>query len=312
MAGDWIKMRLSLQTHPKVVRILSATKSDKFRAIGGLHAVWAVFDTHSVDGRLDGYTAETLDHIIGWNGFSAALIGVGWLVEDGTDALVLPDFDEHNGASGKRRAEDQKRKRDTRKNPQPVRNESGQNADKKRTREEKRREENKELKPTPQTPAPTGAVVPADPAPPDPLKPDRRKEHRASEDVKQVFTYWQQAMSHQQAKLDDKRSKAIGKRLADGYTVDDLCRAVDGCKLTPHNMGENDTGSVYDDIELICRDGAHVDRFLKTVQRGGRPLKGDNFHVAGIDHSSSRAAMDASMKHHGIKVPEGDDPIEFN
>jgi hypothetical protein len=141
MAGDWIKMRLSLQTHPKVVRILSATKSDKFRAIGGLHAVWTVFDTHSVDGRLDGYTAETLDHIIGWNGFSAALIGVGWLVEDGTDALVLPDFDEHNGASGKRRAEDQKRKRDTRKNPQSVRSDAGQNADKKRTREEKRRED---------------------------------------------------------------------------------------------------------------------------------------------------------------------------
>lgn len=139
MAGDWIKMRLDLQTHPKVVRILSATKSDKFRVIGGLHAVWSVFDTHSVDGRLEGYTSETLDHIIGWPGFSEAVIMVGWLGVDGPETLILPEFDEHNGKSGKRRAEDQKRKRDDRKNPpQSVRKMSASDADKKRTREEKR------------------------------------------------------------------------------------------------------------------------------------------------------------------------------
>jgi hypothetical protein len=145
MAGDWIKMRLDLQTHPKVVRILSATASDKFRVIGGLHAVWSVFDTHSADGSLSGYTAETLDHIIGWPGFSSAMIAVGWLAED-TQGLVLPEFSEHNGKSGKRRAEDQKRKRDERKSPQSVRNLSANDADKKLTREEKRREE---LKPSP-------------------------------------------------------------------------------------------------------------------------------------------------------------------
>lgn len=143
MAGDWIKMRLDLQTHPKVVRILSATKADKFRVIGGLHAVWSVFDTHSTDGRLDGYSPETLDHIIGWQGFSDAMIAVGWLQLDGEEALLLPDFDEHNGKSGKRRAEDQKRKREDRKSPQSVRNPSANELDKKRTREEKRREDSK-------------------------------------------------------------------------------------------------------------------------------------------------------------------------
>jgi hypothetical protein len=142
MAGDWIKMRLDLQTHPKIVRILSATKADKFRVIGGLHAVWSVFDTHSTDGTLPGYTPDTLDHIIGWIGFSEAMILVGWLTFEGPETLILPSFDEHNGKSGKRRAEDQRRKRDDRKNPQSVQIECGQIADKKRTREEKRREEN--------------------------------------------------------------------------------------------------------------------------------------------------------------------------
>ena len=147
MAGDWIKVRCDLQTHPKVVRILSAmrphdvgTRTDKFRVIGGLHAVWTVFDQHTTDGRLPGYTPEMMDHVIGWEGFSEAMISVGWLEMDGPETLVMPEFVEHNGKSGKRRAEDQKRKRDTRKVsedcPQSVRNKS----DPGRTREEKRRE----------------------------------------------------------------------------------------------------------------------------------------------------------------------------
>lgn len=123
MAGDWIKMRVDLQTHPKVVRILSATKSDKFRVIGGLHAAWSVFDAHSTDGLLVGYSLETMDHIIGWEGFSRAVSDVGWL-EETSYGLVMPEFSEHNGQSAKRRAEDQKRKRNVRKSaddPDPVR-----------------------------------------------------------------------------------------------------------------------------------------------------------------------------------------------
>lgn len=38
---------------------------------------------------------------------------------------------------------------------------------------------------------------------------------------------------------------------------------------------------------------------------------GDKFHVANLDHSSSVAAMEASMKRHGITVPDDDDPITF-
>lgn len=128
MAGDWIKMRSELQTHPKIVRILSATDADKFRVIGGLHAVWSVFDAHSSDGVLIGYTADLMDHIIGWRGFSQAMIDVGWLEQD-TQGLVLPEFDEHNSKSAKRRAEDQKRKKSVRKMsascPQSKRTKSG-------------------------------------------------------------------------------------------------------------------------------------------------------------------------------------------
>ena len=161
MAQDWIKMRCDLQTHPKVVRILSATQSDKFRVIGGLHAVWSVFDAHSVDGTLKGYTPELLDHVIGWEGFSRAMEAVGWLVFDGEETLSLPEFTEHNGQSAKRRAEDQKRKRDARRCPQSVRDD----ADKIRTEcgLEKRREEY--IEEAKASLSPTGDAPPADGVP---------------------------------------------------------------------------------------------------------------------------------------------------
>lgn len=148
MAGDWIKMTMALQSHPKVVRILSATQSDKFRVIGGLHAVWSIFDQHSVDGELHGYTFATMDHVIGWQGFSGAMADVGWLVATTAQTLTMPDFDTHNGASAKRRAEESERKRKGRlsaKCPQDVRKVSAEtqdgSQDKMRTREEKRRED---------------------------------------------------------------------------------------------------------------------------------------------------------------------------
>jgi hypothetical protein len=140
MAGDWIKMRADLQTHPKVVRIASALDADRLRVIGGLHAVWCLFDAHSVDGSLCGYTPESLDSLVGFPGFTRAMESAEWIEIRG-EALSLPRFDEHNGQSAKRRASESQRKRNERNG---VRKVSASDADKKRTREEKRREEKKE------------------------------------------------------------------------------------------------------------------------------------------------------------------------
>lgn len=133
MAGDWIKMRADLHTHPKVVRMASALKADRLRIVGGLHSAWCLFDVHSVDGLLDGYSADTLDDMIGFPGFARAMIAVGWL-EENDSSLVMPRFEAHNGQSAKRRAQDADRKRNVRKL-------SASEADEMKTREEKRRED---------------------------------------------------------------------------------------------------------------------------------------------------------------------------
>ncbi|MES1987496.1 MAG: YdaU family protein [Pseudomonadota bacterium] len=97
----------------------------------------------------------------------------------------------------------------------------------------------------------------------------------ASVDVLSVFDYWKITMNHEKAKLDHKREKAIKLRLKDGYSVSDMCAAVDGCKRSPYHMGKNDQATVYDDIELICRNATNVDKFLKLASLPDRSNMSD-------------------------------------
>lgn len=81
-----------------------------------------------------------------------------------------------------------------------------------------------------------------------------------------VFACWKETMDKPKARLDVKRRDLINKRLADGYSVDDLCIAIRGCSESPFHMGKNDRNTKYDDIMLICRDAKHVDQFLEIAQ----------------------------------------------
>lgn len=86
-------------------------------------------------------------------------------------------------------------------------------------------------------------------------------------DERRVFEHWRAVMGKNgRTAFDDKRRKAVKARLKNGYSPEDLMRAVDGCAQTPHNAGQNDRGERFDDLELICRDAAHVDRFIRNAQ----------------------------------------------
>jgi hypothetical protein len=90
-----------------------------------------------------------------------------------------------------------------------------------------------------------------------------------TERVNRIFEYWQQVMNKPRTSLDSKRRTKITGRCKD-YTDEQLFHAIDGCKLSPHNMGENDNNTKYNDIELICRDNPHVDRFIGIYESKGK------------------------------------------
>lgn len=110
-------------------------------------------------------------------------------------------------------------------------------------------------------------------------------------EVTQLFEFWQQTLNHPRAALNDKRKALIKKSLGD-YTLTDLMCAVSGCSLTPHNMGDNDRGEVYDSIELILRDAAHIDRFMAN---NDNPPKG-KIKTIGQTASENQAQADRIKK----------------
>lgn len=88
----------------------------------------------------------------------------------------------------------------------------------------------------------------------------------ATADVEDVFAYWQRVMDSPNSKLDAGRQKIISARLKDGYTVDDLKRAIDGCRASKFHMGENPNGKKYNGIDLIFRSADKVDGFADGTE----------------------------------------------
>lgn len=94
----------------------------------------------------------------------------------------------------------------------------------------------------------------------------------APDPVAMVFQHWQTEHKHPRSKLDTKRRKLINARLKEGHSVEDLKSAITGYLHSPHHQGENETKTVYDDIELMMRDTKHVEMGLGYLNRAsGKP-----------------------------------------
>jgi len=87
-----------------------------------------------------------------------------------------------------------------------------------------------------------------------------------------VFGYWQKRTGHHRAKMTPERARKILARLREGYSEDDLRRAIDGCAASAFHSGLNDSGVRYDDLELILRTGSNVERF-RELNGGEAPIQ---------------------------------------
>ncbi len=121
--------------------------------------------------------------------------------------------------------------------------------------------------PTPQNLAPD----PAESAPEAPEEAPEKPPTSSSElddarFFRQVFDHWRTACGHAGAKpTRDRRSKVIARR-REGYTLDDIKRAIDGAATAAY---VNDAGKRFDDLELICRNGSKLDSFIARAPTAG-------------------------------------------
>jgi hypothetical protein len=108
-----------------------------------------------------------------------------------------------------------------------------------------------------------------------PGPPDARK----STAVQNIFEHWKTVMNHPQAQLDSKRRTLIAKALKLGYTPAQLCEAIEGCSITPHNLGHNDKGQRYDGLHIIFGSSDQIDRFIHNAKSPPRLLSAADRHT---------------------------------
>jgi len=102
VAGDWIKMRFSLDTNWRVIAIAQQLGIPELHVVGCLWKLWCWADQHTIDGNAIHVTDVTLDRFTSVTGFADALRKVGWL--EGRDGLLsFPRFERHNGQTAKNR-----------------------------------------------------------------------------------------------------------------------------------------------------------------------------------------------------------------
>lgn len=89
-----------------------------------------------------------------------------------------------------------------------------------------------------------------------------------------IFDFWVETMGKRgDTQLTEKRKRCILARLKEGYDVEFIKRAIVGCSKSPHHMGQNDAGTVYDDLTLICRSGDKLEFFANNVAK--KPIRLD-------------------------------------
>lgn len=88
--------------------------------------------------------------------------------------------------------------------------------------------------------------------------------------VAEIFECWKETMNHPAAKLLPVRERAVAARLREGYSVEEIKKAILGCRSSDFHMGQNNAGAVYDDLTLICRNGAKLEFFIGLLRKAPR------------------------------------------
>lgn len=85
-------------------------------------------------------------------------------------------------------------------------------------------------------------------------------------EIKQVFEYWRAKTGRAEStKMTPDRTAKIRSRLKEGYTVSDLCKAVDGIMTSDFHTGANDNGKPYTDCSIVFRNAQKVDHFMSLA-----------------------------------------------
>lgn len=125
--------------------------------------------------------------------------------------------------------------------------------------------------------------------------------------VEIAFDEWRRITDHPRAVLDSKRRRTIERALAPprrrggglGLTLDEVLDAIRGWRWSSFHRGDNDRGTVYDDLGLILRDRQRAEKFI-AYEHGHRDVP-----------ASKRAAHERGLRSAAEEFLSGERPKEL-
>lgn len=121
--------------------------------------------------------------------------------------------------------------------------------------------------------------------------------------IRQVFAHYRQyhPRSFPKPTSGAREWARVAARMREGYTADDLCRAIDGYHASPFHCGDNDRQAKYLDLDLIIRDGSHVAKGIEIATAPPVPI------LTARERRTARA-MASILTDHPTPAPEEDSP----
>lgn len=264
MTMAWTRLEDTFHDHVKLDRLAERLGIRRAEAKGLMASLWSWALKHAPNGCLGKFSVREIEKKgMDWEGEPGAAYAA---VIDSNIGLIdvfdgVPWIHEvRNGSL--REAE---RKRNERSGPpseatsESVLDASGTNPGRVQETsalEQNRIEENREEKRREET---TLSVSPSDP--------DGVSGDAVALQIRQVFGRYQEyhPRAHKRPHSKMKEWSLVRARLNDGYSVQELCRAIDGCHKSPFHQGENERNQKYDSLELIMRDASKVNRFIEMA-----------------------------------------------
>lgn len=121
-------------------------------------------------------------------------------------------------------------------------------------------------------------------------------------DVSSVFEEWKRILNHPKAQLDEKRKKRIKARLKEGFSADDLKKALRGVLKSPYHLGQNASKTRYDGIDTVFRDRAQVEKFMElATERTDEPPLTASFDYQEI---GEKIRMAEQFHRQGLPIPD--------
>ena len=104
--ASWIKVQVTLPESPKIFRLARLLGVSRMEALGYAVRWFCWLDTYCAHGVTELH-ADEVDALVGRVGITAAFCELGWASVDAEGYVLVLEFDKHNGASSKLRAETQ-------------------------------------------------------------------------------------------------------------------------------------------------------------------------------------------------------------